>query len=138
MHVSELCAQAVPYVCKSDEVVVDPEILHLQNDRSHEDMPYIYYLHLANISQLHSVYKDLRLKLSKVLEEAVEQVNTVFYIVGTSRLANGVHGKLRVANIDGPCAERRAQHRTNGATAGHVVPDNEHLKWHTLALPGSF
>lgn len=108
---------------------------------SHKAMPYIRLSVLSQHPQTsftHLINKDLRLKLTKVLKEAVKEVDTVLNIMSTTGLADRVHRKLRVANIDGPGTERRTQHGTDGATTGHVVPHDEHLERHTLALSSSF
>ena len=50
------------------------------------------------------INENRALQLSEMLKEAIEQVHTVLYIMGTAGLANGVHRELRVADIDRPGA----------------------------------
>lgn len=79
------------------------------------------------------VNQNLLLQLTEVVEEALKQVDCMFDVMRTGSLTDAVHAQLRVTQIQRPRAHLRGEHRTNGATAAAVVPDNEELQWDTSA-----
>lgn len=77
------------------------------------------------------IHENLALQLFKVDKEALKESNGMLDIIDASTLTDTVHAELRVSEIERARAERRGQHRPDGAAAGRVIAHHEQLQRHS-------
>lgn len=79
-------------------------------------------------STLGLIHQDLGLQIRIMRQERIKQLDAMLDVVGSARLADGVHAQLRVAQVQSANAHFCGQHRANSATARAVVAYDEQLQ----------